>query len=182
MIILVQLIKNFKNCILAAQSIFLHSLHLSFNSLFLSSMPVIDKTISGIFKMSNKERDNNLLIKIKNNDDSAFKQLFEIYYENLCRTAYKVYQDENKAKDFVQEVFLDLWKRRGSIQIRSSVSGYLKRATINKSIDHIRAQKVYFGEQKTPKKSTSQPDSKLEFTELKEFIHQRMDVKWAYKE
>lgn len=40
---------------------------------------------------------------------------------------YSLLMDRNDAEDVVQELFLNLWKNRGRIEIKENVSGYLYR-------------------------------------------------------
>lgn len=43
------------------------------------------------------------------------------------------------AKDLVQDVFVKLWQQKDTLQIRSSLSSYLKRSVINACIDYQRS-------------------------------------------
>lgn len=79
---------------------------------------------------------------LKNEPEKAFEQLFKSYYKPLCLTVSRIIPDQNQAKDIVQEVFADLWKRRDSFEPKTSIIAYLKRAAINKSLNHIRDYKI----------------------------------------
>ena len=68
----------------------------------------------------NRSEDLELLNRIRGNDERAFRTLFDKYYKYLLMTAYRIYADHHRAQDFVQEVFLDLWKRRPTINIQSA--------------------------------------------------------------
>jgi RNA polymerase sigma-70 factor, ECF subfamily len=65
------------------------------------------------------------------------KLIFMRYHETLCRVAYRVIPETEKAKDIVQEVFLKLWTKREQITITSSLEAYLKRAVVNTAINHL---------------------------------------------
>ena len=66
-----------------------------------------------------------LMIAIGNNDYISYNKLFDRYYGRLCQYVYSLLMDRNDAEDVVQELFLNLWKNRGRIEIKENVSGYL---------------------------------------------------------
>lgn len=121
--------------------------------------------------MNHKMTDEDLLKAIQAGDEVAFKIMYDKYYRMLCYSAYKTYPDEHKSKDFAQEVFLDLWRKRDSINIHTSIAAYLKRAVINKSIDFIRAQRFNFGDTAELEYQAEMPEESSEQDELKALIH-----------
>ena len=121
--------------------------------------------------MNHKMTDEDLLKAIQAGDEVAFKIMYDKYYRMLCYSAYKTYPDEHKSKDFAQEVFLDLWRKRDSINIQTSIAAYLKRAVINKSIDFIRAQRFNFGDTAELEYQAEMPVESSEQDELKALIH-----------
>ena len=48
--------------------------------------------------------------------------------------------DRNDAEDVVQELFLNLWKNRGRIEIKENVSGYLYRMAKHLALNFIRSK------------------------------------------
>ena len=85
--------------------------------------------------------DHTLISAIKDGDRKAFRELFDRYYKLLLGTAIIMLKDSNSAKDVTQEVFLQIWKKRETLRIESSVKAYLKRAVINRSLNIIKAKK-----------------------------------------
>lgn len=79
-----------------------------------------------------------LLQKLKAGDQSAFDRLFKQYYKYLVVIAYKYVKDDHLSRDLVQDVYMDLWKRRESIDIELSLKFFLRRAVINRSLSTIR--------------------------------------------
>ncbi|TXH20759.1 MAG: hypothetical protein E6Q95_05120, partial [Chitinophagaceae bacterium] len=75
-----------------------------------------------------KHKDADLLERITNNDYSAFEMLYNRYWELVYNTAYKRLNDSGLCKDIVQDLFLDIWERRNSIQIEN-FPGYVNKAT-----------------------------------------------------
>jgi RNA polymerase sigma-70 factor (ECF subfamily) len=68
--------------------------------------------------------DMSLFQQVKNDDNNAFRRLFQKYFPPLYIFA-KKFLEEEAAKDIVQECFLNLWKNRKKIEITTSLSGYL---------------------------------------------------------
>lgn len=81
--------------------------------------------------------ENDLIALLRHDDQKALKALFDQYHGPLCSLAYRMVQDRDQAKDIVQEVFIKLWKNRQRLEINDSLNAYLKRATINTSLNHI---------------------------------------------
>jgi RNA polymerase sigma-70 factor, ECF subfamily len=71
-------------------------------------------------------------------DYTAFEQLFHRHYSSLCRYAYTYLKAHDASEEVVSDVFLKIWKNRDTLQIQSSISAYLVRATRNLAIDHLR--------------------------------------------
>lgn len=72
----------------------------------------------------------------------AYKFLFLEYYEWLCNYIYNITNDYGLAEDIVQEVMINLWKKRTTISINSSVKNYLFKACHNQLLQHLRKQKI----------------------------------------
>ncbi len=60
-----------------------------------------------------------LLESIKQNDHAAFEYLFKRFYPRLLGYAIRFIQDEDVAKDILQECFMNFWEKR---QLLSAVS------------------------------------------------------------
>ncbi len=84
-----------------------------------------------------------ILSLLKEDDERAMEHIFTAYYPYLVNSAYHVLQDEHQAKDLVQDVLFNFWVKREEIQINNGLRAYLKRATVNKSIDQIRRKKRF---------------------------------------
>lgn len=121
--------------------------------------------------------DKELLIKIQSNDRRAFRQLFDRHYENLLRSVLHITGDVNLAKDVAQEVFLELWKKREGLVIKSSLKAYLKRAMINRTFNQLKARKHQYQEPaqlpESPVSANAHLD--LEASDLQKVIQQTID-------
>lgn len=80
--------------------------------------------------------------RIRKGDKEIFVKLFDLYYQRLFLYARSYVRNDEEAEDMVQNVFLHLWEKRKDLVIFSSVSAYLFRSIHNRSIQHLRHQKV----------------------------------------
>jgi RNA polymerase sigma-70 factor (ECF subfamily) len=69
--------------------------------------------------------ENILLQGLKKGDAKAFEQLYKKEYNVLFSKAMKVLDDEFKAKDAINEVFLQLWERNTFKNVTVSPEAYL---------------------------------------------------------
>lgn len=100
--------------------------------------------------------------------DKEFRFIFEDNYNNLCRAAYRVLLDEDSAREVVQEVFVELWKKDTWRQLQSP-KAYLYVAVHNKSISELRKRKRFVSEDAIPELSIPHAQE-LEEEELERII------------
>jgi RNA polymerase sigma-70 factor (family 1) len=86
--------------------------------------------------LAQKERDQDLVRRIRKGDHDAFEQLFRVYSDALCSFAAD-YVGDRVAEDIVQTVFCDLWERREEWPLSINVKAYLYRAVRNTALDHL---------------------------------------------
>ena len=100
----------------------------------------------GIHLMENslKENDNLFLKGIKKGSKQSFENLFKAYYELLFNYLYRLSSDEFISEDCLQNVFLNIWIKRNSLQIKSSLKNYLLRSCHNEFLMHLRKKKKEF--------------------------------------
>lgn len=118
-----------------------------------------------------------LIALLQTNKEQAIEIIFRQYYAYLCKTVYNMIGNSETAEDLVQEVFLSLWKKESPIKINTSIGAYLKRAAINRTLNHLRSQKMQIvSEEQSPilqtLTTTEQTDQTLETTELAQTIQQ----------
>jgi RNA polymerase sigma-70 factor, ECF subfamily len=75
---------------------------------------------------------------------SDIESLYRQYHKTLCNVAYGIVKDKDTAGDIVQNVFIQVWKKREATTINSSIKGYLIRATMNASVYYLRTSKRRF--------------------------------------
>ena len=82
--------------------------------------------------------DRELFNMMKNDDEVAFRALFDKYYVPLCRYAGTFVRDQGSAEEIVIDLFTSLWSARGRFECTSSVRHYLFRSVRNRSLNHLR--------------------------------------------
>ena len=108
----------------------------------------------------------------------VFETLFRTYYEPLCRYACQFVGNMDTSEEIVQDLFYVLWKERETLQIFTSVNGYLYRSVKNKSLQHIEQEKVRDDYRKMYAENadieTSTPQEELEYKELEQQIEETL--------
>jgi RNA polymerase sigma-70 factor (ECF subfamily) len=121
-----------------------------------------------------KQIDQQLIKQIKAGDNSAFNTLFRKHYAYLCMVVLRMTQSKEQAEDIVQEVFLEVWRKKKQLDIKTAVKSYLHRAAVNKTLNKIRDKKFDFDqdEEKLDSMATMQssPLQKMQGEELQSVI------------
>lgn len=89
-----------------------------------------------------QKREHEWIEKIRNGDERAFKKMFQAYYPKLCRFAAEYINSKNRARDVVQEVFLQIWDQRKQWKVRRSLKAYLYQAVRNRALNRVRRKKT----------------------------------------
>lgn len=96
------------------------------------------------------EQAEDILKRMRLDDRSALKELFEAYYPMVCQAIRRFVQDHATCEDLAQEVFLRFWQKRQKIQITSSLPAYLRRMAVNEALAYHRKNKRYQNEEFSP--------------------------------
>jgi len=83
-----------------------------------------------------------LVIRIINNDEVAFKELYDLYYNDLVKFSYYYVRDRDAAEDIVQDVFFKVWITRNKLDPLKNIKTYLFKITSNFSLMVLRKKKV----------------------------------------
>lgn len=75
-----------------------------------------------------KDKDSELWDQFRGGNQPAYTSLMEKYSRSLFTYGYRICPDRDFVKDCIQEVFLELWKRRERISPTASVKWYLYKA------------------------------------------------------
>ncbi len=91
---------------------------------------------------TNDASERTLQERIRAGDESAFDTVFRSHYAHLVRMAESVVRERALAEEVAQEVMLELWRRRESLQIEQTFRAYLLRSTRNRALNQVRHQRV----------------------------------------
>lgn len=86
--------------------------------------------------------DTELLFQLKSGDHSAYTKIYNRYFYLMFIFANKKLQDEELTKDFVQDLFSNLWNKRESLSETGKLSSYLYISIRSRILDYFAHQKV----------------------------------------
>lgn len=86
--------------------------------------------------------DRDLLDRLRAGDKDAFDSIFRTHYAHLVGLAERMLRERPAAEEIVQDVMLELWRRRETLVVETSLRAYMFRATRNRVLNHIRHQRV----------------------------------------
>lgn len=73
----------------------------------------------------------------------SFEELFRQHYSYVCQVVHRYINDKSRVEDIAQEIFTELWQKKESIFIHTSIPAYLRRMAISRALNHIRDTKKY---------------------------------------
>ena len=91
---------------------------------------------------TNLSSERDLQQRIRAGEEGAFDSVFRAYYPDLVRMAESIIRERALAEEIAQEVMLELWRRRESLQVEQTFRAYLIRSTRNRALNHIRHERV----------------------------------------
>lgn len=87
-------------------------------------------------------KDSELTALLRNSNHDAFAEIYTRYKNPLYLHAYRMLQDDEEAKDVVQELFATLWTTRHTLVISASLDAYLYGSIKNRILNYMAHQKV----------------------------------------
>lgn len=83
-----------------------------------------------------------LVTLLRSGDQAAYTEIYNRYKWLLHTHAYKKLGDRDAANDVVQELFTNLWTKRETILLTSTLAGYLYTAIRNRILNMMEHQQV----------------------------------------
>ncbi len=122
------------------------------------------------------EKNKLLIEQLKLDNEAAFRELYDITLPFIYYTVRNFSTDNRKAEDIVQEVYIDVWKQRSTLDENLSLIGLLKIITKRKlwrelSADKKRTELLYI----TPDQPYSQFDILVEEKENRQMLTRALD-------
>lgn len=95
-------------------------------NLYTFVLNIIRKFKKGVKAMSaySTYTDQELLALIKEGDEHAYAAVFHKYWDKLLVVAGRRLNDQDEAEEVLQDIFLNLWKRRQQLELRVSFDHY----------------------------------------------------------
>ena len=91
-------------------------------------------------KMNNQDTD--LMLRIKNGDRDAFRQLVERHKLSVLNLCLRFTGNREDAEDLSQEVFLRIFKAAPNYEVKAAFTTWLYRITMNLCLNYQRRKKV----------------------------------------
>ncbi|MFC1729718.1 RNA polymerase sigma factor [candidate division KSB1 bacterium] len=82
--------------------------------------------------------DIDLINNLQSGRDNAFKELVDHYQHKVVNTCYGFVKNSEDAEDIAQEVFIEIYRSISKFKQESSLSTWIYRISVNKSLDFIR--------------------------------------------
>jgi RNA polymerase sigma-70 factor (ECF subfamily) len=86
--------------------------------------------------------DNLLVIRIKNDDKTAFRTLYDRYNKKLYFFSLKFLGNNSEAEELVQSVFINVWENRKSLDSTLSVKNYAYKAAVNYIYNYLKKKAI----------------------------------------
>lgn len=86
------------------------------------------------------EESSQLLAALRRGDEAAFKAFFYRNYRLLYQQAYRYVTDAQVAEEIVQDAFINLWKQREKLHIKTSIEAYLGTSVRNRALNYLKSR------------------------------------------
>ncbi|MEC5147008.1 sigma-70 family RNA polymerase sigma factor [Chitinophaga sp. 212800010-3] len=85
--------------------------------------------------------DEQLIDLLKSSNETAFAEIYDRYWQQLYRSACRKLADSGQAEEIIQDIFMDIWKRRKELHVRH-LPAYLEQAVRFRLINFVTRQKI----------------------------------------
>lgn len=118
--------------------------------------------------------DDELLERLRRNDQTAFEDLFLRYYPQVYRVLYGVVGNAQEAEDLVQETFIALYRRPPRLPDAAALGPWLYRVAVNRGYNALRgARRTLQRVEQMPRDGEQQEDPAAEYLRREEREHVR---------
>lgn len=83
-----------------------------------------------------------LLARLREGDDDAYSAIFREHYPALVVSATRILGERAHAEEIAQDVLLELWRRRATLQLTGPVRAYLHSAARNRALNRLRQSRT----------------------------------------
>lgn len=89
----------------------------------------------------------NIILQLQQDNEYAFKQLYEQYYSRVVVFIVGMIKKEDIANDLAQDVFVDLWLGRKRLNLSQNLQNYIFVASRNAAINYLKKELAHVHEQ-----------------------------------
>lgn len=124
--------------------------------------------------------DHELITKIKNGDQNAFRQLFEQYQHPVYNICYRMTGNREETEDITQDVFIKIFHAIGKFRGEAKLSSWIYRIVVNTCLKRERRKKLESWisleflfqekEQFQPESPAESPDQQIEIAEKEQIV------------
>jgi len=87
-------------------------------------------------------KEETLIQRLINGDQTAFELLFRFYYPGLVTFASRIVLDSDEAEEIVQEFFVKLWTGRREIKKSGTLKSYFFTSVKNRALNFLKKEKI----------------------------------------
>lgn len=123
-----------------------------------------------------------LLIRVKESDQQAYKDFFDLYASRVYRFFYRYIKSKTEVEDLTQNVFLKLWEKRAMIDPEKPAEGLIFVIARNLMIDHFRAtarrikETQWWEDLVDTVPSTHQADELTRYNQISQIYHKAINL------
>ncbi|MDO6515998.1 RNA polymerase sigma factor [Zobellia uliginosa] len=85
---------------------------------------------------------NLILEEIRKKNEKVFKNFFDKHYEEFVVYANGYLFDKDSSEDIVQEIFIYIWEHANTLNIETSLKGYIYAMVRNKCFNYLKSIKI----------------------------------------
>ncbi len=86
--------------------------------------------------------ENDLIKSLKNGDKTALTAIYNKFWKPLFISSYNILKDKELCEEIIQDVFIDFWNKRATLQIKVSLRSYFYACVRYKVFSEFRKNKI----------------------------------------
>ena len=90
--------------------------------------------------MQNEFISEDFSLLLSDSGEAFLKYLFDKYYGELCKLSFRYIGRSDIAEDVVQDVFINIWNKRNTLNYIGEIKPCLIRSVINASLNYIKSK------------------------------------------
>ena len=115
-----------------------------------------------------------ILKELADGSESSMKVIYDEYFVLLCQIAHIKLKDQNLVRDMVQDLMMNIWKRRETLEVKGSLKAYLIKSLhykISRTNQYLKPTVALQDNIEKPNNETNE----LEYNELKNRVNLIID-------